>query len=90
MGDDRTRNILRGSGVPDPDGSPVGDALHTLACHLDSPGDMVVLRATTGVYGEGDSTGLSLDDLRSLVVLAQLGEVLREAMSKVGRKDVES
>lgn len=64
---------LRDAGVPDPDGSALGDVAHTLAVHHSSSDDTVVLMATKGVYGDGDMTGISLGDLRVLYSLALLG-----------------
>lgn len=66
---------LRARGVPDPDGTPLGDVEHTLAVCSALSADFVVLVATSGVYGEdeGMKTGISMGDLRALLRLARLG-----------------
>lgn len=55
---------LQEQGVPDPDGTSLGNLHHTLAVHAESPDDLVVLSATSNVYET--RTGLTLGDLRNV------------------------
>lgn len=70
--DRRAAEILDDAGVPRPDGTPLGDALHVLGVLEAMPDDYCVVSATINVYGQGERTGLSLGDLRQLVALADL------------------
>ena len=85
MPDDRTISALRMAGVPDPDGTAVGDALHTLAVVQRLPDDYMVLAATSNVYGEGYLTGISMGDLRELIRLARVGQAVLTALERVGK-----
>lgn len=73
---------LRSMGVPDPDGTALGDALHTLAVHSASSDDAVVLLATRDIYDDGAVTGISFGDLRELIDLARVGAEVLEALHR--------
>lgn len=77
--------ILDDAGVPRPDGTPLGDALHVLGVLEAMPDDYCVVLSTTNVYGPGERTGLSLGDLRQLVVLAELGMRVEELLADRSR-----
>jgi hypothetical protein len=70
---------LDAEGVPRPDGTVLGDAIHVLSVYRGYPDDYLVLRATSNVYGPDDVTGMSLGDLRGLLALAILGQRVRVA-----------
>lgn len=59
---------LRKQGVPDPDGTPIGNLRHTVAVCCDTPDSVWVVGATVNIYAH--RTGLTMGDLRAL--LAQL------------------
>jgi len=46
--------------------TPTDRLAHVLAAHSDTDGDWMVVQATSGIYGEGIRTGITLDDLRAL------------------------
>lgn len=80
--DSRAAEILDEAGVPRPDGTPLGDALHVLGVLESMPDDYCVVLATTNVYGQGERTGLSLGDLRQLVTLADLALRVEELVAE--------
>ncbi len=61
---------LRKQGVPDPDGTPLGNLRHTVAVCWDTPDSVWVIDATVNIYANYRRTGLTMGDLRAL--LAQL------------------
>lgn len=81
-----TVQALDNAGVPRPDGTALGDALHVLSCYRGEPDDRVVLTATINVYEADATTGLSLGDLRELVELAKLGIKVRRVMDDAARE----
>lgn len=46
--------------------TPAERLAHTLAAHADTDGSWLVVEATSGIYGDGIRTGITLDDLRAL------------------------
>ncbi|GGV45477.1 hypothetical protein [Streptomyces spectabilis] len=49
--------------------TPLERLHHTLAAHAETPGEWMAVEATTGIYGDGIRTGLTMDDLRTLAAL---------------------
>ena len=64
------------AGVPRPDGTPLGDAAHVLGVLAADEDDRVVFVATRDIYARGETTGLSLGDLRALVRSARRWDAL--------------
>lgn len=89
MPDDSAREfslrLMRAEGVPDPDGTALGDAEHTLSVTRRLSDDLLILAATTDVYAPGETTGISLGDLRELVHLARMGKAMQAALDELGR-----
>lgn len=54
---------------PHPGLDPVSRLRHTLDVFAGQPDDRQVLRATSGIYGEGEWTGITLGDLRAIADL---------------------
>lgn len=46
--------------------NPVERLAHVLAAYADTDGSRLIIEATSGTYGSGIRTGLTLDDLRDL------------------------
>jgi hypothetical protein len=49
--------------------TPAEALAHVLAVYADEPDEMVVMRATSGIYPDAPWTGLRLGDLRALAQL---------------------
>lgn len=51
---------------PHPGTDPIARLRHTLDVYADRPDDDWVTRATSGIYGDGEVTGLTWGDLRAI------------------------
>jgi hypothetical protein len=58
-------------GVPETDGTPIGNLKHTIAVYSETPDDTKLLVATSYVYGDDIVTGLTFGDLRALLQMIE-------------------